>query len=115
MGKAAIVAGTGFQNRDGSMRSKLIQHYVGVNTLVYLHRESSNKHDGCAIAVLIKVPILFGLLGSVKKKIGYIKAGTAKSLAKKIDANEEVKAHVDSLYAPPDREHPRVTLWLDSQ
>jgi len=115
MGKAAIVAGTGFQNRDGSMRSKLIQHYVVVNILVYLHRESSNKHDGCAIAVLIKVPILFGLLGSVKKKIGYIKAGTAKSLAKKIDANEEVKAHVDSLYAPPDREHPRVTLWLDSQ
>ena len=115
MGKAAIVAGTGFQNRDGAMRSKLIQHYVGVNALVYLHRESSNKHDGCAIAVLIKVPILFGLLGSVKKKIGYIKAGTAKSLAKKIDANEEVKAHVDSLCAPPDREHPRVTLWLDSQ
>jgi len=113
MGKAAIVAGTGFRNRDGSMRSKLIQQYVRVNTLVYLHREPSNKHDGCAIAVLIKVPILFGLLGSIKRKIGYIKAGTAKSLSKKLDANEEVKAHVDSLYAPPDREHPCVTLWLD--
>lgn len=113
MGKAAVVAGTGFRNQDGSQRNKLIRKYVRDNLPVYFRREPSNEHDENAIAVLIKVPSLFGLLGTSLKQIGYIKAGAAKSLAKKLDAGEEIKGYVNSFYAPPQKDYPRVSLWLE--
>lgn len=113
MEKIAIVAGTAFENHDGSSRSEIIRKYVKNNQTIYLRRESSNDYDENAIAVYICVPKLFGMFGASLKQIGYIKAGTAKSLAKKIDSGEQVNAFIKSYYAPPEKDDPRVTLRLE--
>jgi len=108
MGKSAIVAGTGFEGR-----ALIIQRHCEEGKEVILKREPNNKHDENAIAVYFQVPRLFGLLGTAEKQIGYIKANTAKSLAKKMDSGKQVKGHVKSFYSPEGREHPRVTLELE--
>lgn len=80
-----------------------------------LNRDPSNTHDPNAIAVYLEVPVLFGLFGSTRKQIGYIKADTAKSLAKQMDEGENVHAVVKSYWAPEDKEHPRVTLEISDE
>jgi hypothetical protein len=108
MGKDAIVAGTGFEGR-----AKIIRQHVREGTPVKLRREPSNPHDPNAIAVLIAVPHMFGLFGARDACIGYLKSGAAKGLAPKIDAGTEVSGVVRSFYAPPEQEHPRVSLRLE--
>jgi hypothetical protein len=39
--------------------------------------------------------------------------GTAKSLAKRLDAGEKISGRVHSLFAPDEMNHPRVTIELD--
>ena len=75
-------------------------------------REPNNPYDKDAIAIFVSVPRLFGLLGSSDAQIGYIRAGAADNLAKKIDSGVRIVATVKSMYAPEGREHPRVTLHL---
>lgn len=108
MGTDAIVAGTGF---DG--RGEVIRAHVREGMRVQLQREPSNPHDPNAVAVLIPVPRLFGLLGRGAVQIGYIKARAAKSIAAKMDAGVEVTGFVKSFYAPPGRKFPRVSLRLE--
>ena len=110
MARTAIVAGTGFRNRDGSSRAKLIRKYCRKGASVMLAREPDNPHDKNAIAVMLEVRKF--LLVKQLKQIGYIKAGTAKHLSKRLDAGESVQARVTYLKAPPDREVPRVTIEL---
>jgi hypothetical protein len=75
-----------------------------------LKREPSNRHDKNAVAVLLEVPRFGGLFGTQLVQVGYIKANTAKSLARKMDEGTNVKAIVKSFYAPADRDFPRITL-----
>jgi len=109
----AIVAGTGFANTNGTSRADIIRRHCKPGVSVHLVREPNNPYDKDAIAVFISRPRLFGLLGSSNAQIGYIKAGAADSLAKKIDSGLHVVATVKSMYAPEGREYPRVTLHLD--
>ena len=75
-----------------------------------MNRQPKNKHDPNAIAVYLRKPRAFGLLGSAKIEIGYIKAPAAKDLAKTMDTGNPVIAQVVSSFAPPDKEFPRVSL-----
>ena len=113
MSRDAIVAGTGFANSNGASRAAIVRRHCRPGDSVLLVREPNNPHDKDAIAVFVPVPRLFGLLGSSNAQIGYIKAGTADSLAKKLDSGVRVVATVKSMYAPEGREHPRVTLHLE--
>jgi len=108
MGRSAIVAGTGFDGRANDIR-----RHCDDGRIAYLVREPRNPHDKNAVAVYFKVPRLLGLLGERNVHIGYIKAGTAKSIAKKMDSGEKVTAKVLSYYAPEEMDFPRVTLELN--
>lgn len=108
MGADAIVAGTGFEGRAAVIRA-----HVRDGMPVQLRREPTNPHDPNAIAVLVSVPRLFGLLGRGLTQIGYIKARAAKGVAAKMDAGINVTGYVKGFYAPPGRDFPRVSLRLE--
>lgn len=108
MGTNAIVAGTGFEGRAAVVRA-----HVREGMSVRLQREPSNPHDPNAVAVFVPVPRLFGLLGRGFAQIGYIKARAAKSVAARMDAGVQVTGHVESIYAPPGKDFPRVSLRLE--
>jgi hypothetical protein len=82
---------------------------------ITLVREPHNPHDPNAVAVYIDVPRVGGLLGSSRKQIGFIKASTAKSLAKAMDSGRRVTGNVKSFWAPDDREFPRVTVEITDE
>jgi hypothetical protein len=109
MGRTANVVGTGYINSDGSSRRNIIRRYVHEDMRVVLRRES---HDINAVAVYVSAPRLFGLLGTTLKKIGYLKASAAKSIATRIDTGERLTGRVGGYYLPPGKDHPRVTLDL---
>jgi hypothetical protein len=113
VGRDAIVAGTGFKNSDGTDRSEVIRRHCKNGMNVRLVREPSNEHDPNAIAVLMKVPRVFGLLGAREFQIGYIKSAAAQSVAARMDSGQRVTAVVTSFFAPAGRDHPRVSLRLD--
>jgi HIRAN domain len=108
VGRHVIVAGTGFEGR-----ASIIRNHCSNGQRVELRREPSNRHDPNAIAVYIEAPRLFGLLGKGLRQIGYIKAPAAGGLSKRMDEGLKVEATVASFYAPPDRDHPRVSLNLE--
>ena len=112
MGRNSIVAGTGFDNPDGRNRASIIKRYIEDDMPITLEREPENKFDKNAIAVYIRVPWLFGLL-KVSRQIGYIEAGTAKSLTKRMDAGEKITGKVASYHASSNAKHPRVSLVLE--
>lgn len=110
MRKHAIVAGTGFEGR-----ASIIQIHCKIGMKAILKRDPTNEYDSNAISVFLEIPVLFGLLGKSIKQIGFIKANTAKSLAKKMDEGVEIKAHVVSYHAPIMKEHPKVSLEITDE
>jgi hypothetical protein len=96
---AAIVAGTGFYSPD-IIRSRCIP-----GTPLHLKREPSNSHDANAIAVVYRT-CFRGI------KLGNVKAPLAARLAPHMDAGEELEAMVVSVWAPPDVEHPRLSISI---
>tara|TARA_Y100001968_G_scaffold102797_1_gene92789 strand:- start:23751 stop:24167 length:417 start_codon:yes stop_codon:yes gene_type:complete len=107
MGRLIKVAGT---NQEG--RINIVKRYCKVGLDIDLVRESDNVHDANAIAVYLIVPRLFGLTKS-KEKIGYVSAGIAKSLARKIDNGTMVQGYVRSFYVSNDLEFCRVSAVLE--
>ncbi|MFT6100828.1 MAG: hypothetical protein ACJAYF_003389 [Arenicella sp.] len=112
MGKAAVVAGTGFKNSNGSDRASIIRNNVREGTIVYLVREPNNEHDPNAVAVYIETSGFFGF-GKSKRQIGYIKATRSNVVATKLDSGESIPGKVRSFHAPADKSHPRVSLDLE--
>lgn len=112
MGCSAIVAGTGFQNSDGSRRAEIIRKYCSNGATVHLRREPDNKYDSNAIAVYLETPGFLGLIGKQLRQVGYIKSKRAAFLAQKLDHGEAISGTVASFYAPAGRECPRVSLAL---
>ena len=112
MGKAVVVVGTGFNNADGRSRADLIRKYCKPGTLLQLVREPDNPHDANAVAVVVEIPKILGLFGGGRVQIGYLREGTARSVAKRLDAGKIVTGRITSMYAPEGREHPRVSAEL---
>ena len=112
MGKSAVVAGTGFENGDGSERATIIRKHVKDGMPIFLVREPDNKHDPNAVAVFIEIGGLFGL-GKSRKQIGYLKSSRSNIVASKLDAGEDITGSVKSHYAPGEKKHPRVSLELE--
>jgi len=110
MRKNTVIVGTGFEGR-----AHLIRKYCREGLKVDLIREPNNKYDSNAVAVYLKAPRLGGLLGSHLTQVGYIKANTAKSLAKTMDSGTNISAHVKSFWAPDNLEFPRITLEISDE
>ena len=101
-------------NEDGSSRSTVIRRYCEIGREVELRREHSDLPESSGISVFLRVPRLFGVLGYSYRKIGFIDSLAAAWVAKKFDAGEQVRARVKSVYAPLEKDQPRVSLSLDS-
>jgi len=110
MRKSAVVAGTGFEGRP-----HLIRKHCRDGMKVVLKREPNNKHDMNAVAVYLKVPRFGGLLGAGLVQVGYIKANTAKSLAKVMDEGTAISCQVKGFWSPEGREFPRITLEITAE
>ena len=82
---------------------------------IELRREPNNPHDSNAVAVHVKVPRLRGLLGARLMQVGYIKATTAKSLAKALDSGTAITGYIKYLNASDDRKFPRITLEITDE
>lgn len=108
MARSAVVAGTGYEGRAGVIRA-----HCHEGARVVLRRDPANLYDSNAIAVVLPVPRLFGLLGTAYRQIGFVKAGTARFLAKRMDAGELLTGTVSYLLAPEGRDVPKVTIEIE--
>ena len=113
MGRTANVAGTGYNNSDGSSRRNIIRRFVHEDMHVPLRREQHDTHDINTVAVYVSAPRFFGLLGTTQKQIGYLKASASKSIASKMDTRESLTGRIGSYCAPSGKDHPRVILVLE--
>jgi hypothetical protein len=109
MGRTATVVGTGDINSDGSSRRNIIRRFVHEDIPVILRPE---PNDSNIVAVYVRAPRFFGLLGTPLKQIGYLKASVAKSSTKILDTRRSLTGRVGGYYLPPGKEQPRVTLVL---
>lgn len=101
---SVIVAGTGFEGRQGRIRLA-----VKEGMEVKLVPEPNNPHDENAIAVYVTVRRWFTLYLKTDVHIGYIKKERAKFFTKKLrEGGKLLGGYVKSMYLELD--HPRVSV-----
>jgi len=108
----AIVMGTGMRNADGSSRSRVIRRRCAVGSEVVLRNSPEAGATSSAVAVYLGVPRLFGLRTSYAQ-IGHLDAQAAAALAARLDSGGDVRARVKSVYAPEEKDIPRVSLVIE--
>ena len=109
----AVVIGTGMRNADGSSRSRVIRRRCTLGGEVVLRKGPATGETSHAVAVYLGVPRLFGLLRSSYAQIGYLDPLAAASIAARLDSGGEVRARVKSVYAPEEKDSPRVSLVIE--
>src|SRR5664279_4635721 len=109
----AIVTETSLRNDDGSSRSRVIRRRCAIGCEVVLRKGSEGRDTSHAVAVYLRVPRLFGLFPSSDAQIGYLEAGAAALIVSRLDSEDEVRARAKSVYAPEEKESPRVSLTID--
>ena len=109
----AVVIGTGVRNADGSSRSRVIRRRCTLGCEVVLRRGPDTGETTRSVAVYLGVPRLFGLLRSTYAQIGYLDPLAAASIAARLDSSGEVLARVKSVYAPEEKDNPRVSLIIE--
>jgi len=110
MGITAVVVDTGLRNDDGSSRAGVIRRHCTIGRSVVLRR-TSGRSGANSIAVYLRVPRFFGLLGSRLAQIGFVDAAASTALSKNA-ASEETSAIVKSVYAPEEKDNPRITIVI---
>ena len=113
MALSAIVVGTGLRNDDGSSRARVIRRRCEPGSDVVLRKRPANRHASACVAVYLGVPRLFGLLRPAYAQIGYLDDQAAASVLGRIDADGEIRARVKTVYAPDEKDNPRVSLTID--
>jgi hypothetical protein len=109
----AIVTGTGLRNADGSSRSRVIRRRCAMGSEVVLRKDPATAETSRSVAVYLAVPRLFGLLRSSYARIGDLDPRAASSIAARLEDGGEVRAHVKSVYAPEEKDSPRVSLVFE--
>lgn len=105
---SVIVAGTGFEGRDGRIRLA-----VSPGMDVKLIPEPSNPYDPNAIAVYVHVRRWYTLFLPTDVHIGYIKKDRAALFTRRMkDGGKIIRATVKSMYT--ELNHPRVTLSVET-
>jgi hypothetical protein len=109
----AIVTGTGLRNDDGSSRARVIRRRCALGCEVVL-RKGPTTHKPDTVAVYLEVPRLFGLLRSSYAQIGDLEPRAAALIVARLEAEKsQIRARVKSLYAPEEKDSPRVSLFID--
>jgi hypothetical protein len=111
MGTVAVVVDTGLRNEDGSSRAEVIRRHCSIGREVLVRRSaertSPHKH-----AVFLRVPRFFGLFGTRPAQIGYVDS-KVEAMMTSIGPGEGIRAVVKSVYAPQEKDNPRVTIIID--
>jgi hypothetical protein len=110
---AAIVTGTGLRNDDGSSRARVIRRRCGIGSEVVLRKSSTSRESSPVVAVYLPVRRFFGLLRSSYAQIGDLDPRAAASIVARLEASGEIRARVKSVYAPEEKDNPRVSLFID--
>ena len=113
METTATLTGTGLLNEDGSSRSRAIRRHCEIGRELELRRDGTALAESTGVAVFVRVPRFFGLLGHSQCKIGFVDPVAAAAVARRFASGEKVRARVKSVYAPLEKDQPRVTLSLD--
>jgi len=116
MGKMALsgtVVGTGIRNDDGSSRARVIRRLCEPGCELMLRKATASRGALVSVAVYLGVRRLFGLLGKSYAQIGYLDPHAAASIAARFNSSDEVRARVTSVYAPEEKDSPRVSLIID--
>jgi len=111
MGTVAVLVDTGLRNDDGSSRANVIRRHCSIGREVIVRR-SSRQVGPRSIAVFLPVPRFFGLFGARPAQIGYLD-GKAEAMFSKVGPGEQLRAVVKSVYAPAEKDNPRVTIIID--
>ena len=111
MGTVAVVVGTGLRNDDGSSRAGVIRRHCSIGREVFLRRTSEQAVPQ-SMAVYLRVPRFFGLLGSRLAQIGHLDSKVS-TVMSKLGLEEEARGVVKSVYAPEEKDNPRVTIIID--
>ena len=109
----AIVTGTGLRNDDGSSRSRVIRRRCAIGCEVVLRKGSTTRETPHVVAVYMGIPRLFGLLRSSYAQIGCLDPHAAASIVDRLESEGEIRARVKSVYAPEEKDSPRVSLTID--
>jgi hypothetical protein len=109
----AIVIDTGWRNDDGSSRARVIRRRCAIGCEVVLRKAHTTREMSRSVAVYLGVPRFFGLLRSSYAQIGYLDAQAAASLVARLESGSEIRARVKSVYAPEEKDSPRVSLTID--
>ena len=112
MGTVAVVVDTGLRNDDGSSRADVIRRHCSIGREVFVRR-TSEPHGSHSIAVFLRVPRFFGLFGARLAQIGYLDTKAEAMMTKVGSAEQEARAVVKSVYAPEEKDNPRVTIMID--
>ena len=75
-------------------------------------RRSSRQVGPRSIAVFSRVPRFFGLFGTRPAQIGYLDT-KAEAMFSNLGPGEQLRAVVKSVYAPAEKDNPRVTIIID--
>ena len=110
---AAVVMGTGLRNADGSSRASVIRRRCALGDEVVLRKDPATGESSNAVAVYLRVPRFFGLLRPSYAQIGYLDPLAAASIASQLDPGGEVRGRVKSVYAPAEKDSPRVSLFIE--
>jgi hypothetical protein len=109
----AIVIDTGLRNDDGSSRARVIRRRCAVGCEVVLRRAHTTRETARSVAVYLGIPRFFGLIRSSYAQIGYLDTQAAAALGARLDSGGEIRARVKSVYAPEEKDSPRVSLTID--
>jgi hypothetical protein len=109
----AIVTGTGLRNDDGSSRARVIRRRCVIGCEVVLRRGPAGSQMTHSVAVYMGIPRMLGLLRPSYAQIGYLDAHVAAAIVARVDSEGEVRAWVKSVYAPEEKDSPRVSLTID--
>jgi hypothetical protein len=111
MGTVAVVVDTGLRNEDGSSRAAVIRRHCSIGREVAV-RKVSEQVGPRSMAVFLRVPRFFGLLGSRRAQIGFLDTKAAAMLST-MATGDEARAVIKSVYAPDEKDNPRVTIVID--
>jgi hypothetical protein len=111
MRTVAVVVDTGMRNDDGSSRADVIRRHCSIGREVFIRR-TSEPLGPHSIAVFLRVPRFFGLFGARLAQIGYLDT-KSEAMTKVGTTEQEARAVVKSVYAPDEKDNPRVTIMID--
>ena len=111
----AIVTGTGLRNADGSSRARVIRRHCEVGGEVVLRKALAvgNTSSVPPWRCSSRFPGSFDTSDLVLRNRGSRRPGRCCNSCARLDSGGEVRARVKSVYAPEEKDSPRVSLIIE--